>query len=172
VKSQRAKAASLLLLVPASSLLYVPARSSDTTGRVTSRPIISRPIRNSPGPQLPTARCHNGTLTIFEQPEPQLLKACIDLGSQLIVDLHPSTSQGPRWSGPPAEEASTILARTFSGTVHGMLSSHFTARKVGTTQVVAESNAACTFDTAVPPCSLPEFITTLVVRVSGRPVAG
>src|ERR1700729_1349301 len=117
VKSQGAKDASLLALAFASGLTYVSAGSSYATERVGGRPIAFQ-AAGAPHGQPAPRRCRTGTLIIVEQPETQLLEACLALGSHLVVDLHPSTSQGPRWSGPPAQETSTILARTFSGTVH------------------------------------------------------
>ena len=137
-----------------------------STVTLQAQPVVPRFVSSPQDPRTAPAICHNGVVIVVEQPRTQLLSACLVVGSSLVVDLRRTSSQGPRWLGPPLAASSPVLVPTFSGSVNGLLTSHFIARKAGTMQVVSQSNATCTFQLPSSlPCSAPVFVTTLVVRV-------
>lgn len=90
-----------------------------------------------------------GVLAMVEQPNAQVLRACLVVGSYLVVGLRPSGSQGPQSSGPPLA-TSPVLTSTLAGRVHGMFTNEFTTDKAGTARVVAQLNMPCTFQVPQP----------------------
>jgi hypothetical protein len=161
----------------ASVLLSLVALSASSTYQPNAAEFGACPALRTPdlaaggyaNSTAPRGTCHKGKNIIVEQRGPRQLNSCLFVAAHLIVELQSSVVEGPRWAGPPDATSHSVLLTTFRGRFGGVFAGEFVARKRGIPSVISESNAACRFLTSAPPCSLPVFVTTLVVSIINTP---
>jgi hypothetical protein len=118
----------------------------------------------APVPTTLTLGCDSRRVVVTVQTGTTLSALCLVVGTELVLNLAKQTPGGNRWSGPPSLSGKGVFVESFSGAVDGRYTAHFQAAAPGRVEVIAESNAACTFSVPTP-CSLPVSVTTIDVRV-------